>query len=105
MLNKKEIEKFNKLVDRSDTRISIIFNALGDATRCRIFRLLLKKEASTLGVGDIAQILHISASAVSQHLKILQITGLVQREKKGQRAYFKPSKEDPLVEIITKAIK
>lgn len=103
MLSNKEIEKFNKIADMSDKRLSIVFKALGDPNRCRIFRLFIKQD-KPLCVSDIAQILKISVAAASQHLKILEITGLISKDKQGQKVYFKVENKDPLVSSIIKSV-
>lgn len=102
MLNQNEIGKLQKLLTRQDERLPIIFNALSDPKRCTIFRSFLKRER--LCVSDIAHILGISMSLASQHLKVLEITGLVEREREGRTIYFKPRIDDELVRTIIKAV-
>lgn len=58
-----------------------LFKILGVETRIRIIELL--KQKGTLGVNDLAGVLRVSPSAVSQHLKILKHAGLVRNERKG----------------------
>ncbi|MBD3286992.1 metalloregulator ArsR/SmtB family transcription factor [candidate division WOR-3 bacterium] len=58
-----------------------LFKALSVETRIRIIELL--KEKGPLGVKDLAGILKITPSAVSQHLKVLRYAGLVHSERKG----------------------
>jgi DNA-binding transcriptional ArsR family regulator len=104
MLNHKELAKFNKVADKSDNRLPIIFKALGDPNRCRIFRLFIKQNDTPLCVSDIAQVLRISVAGASQHVKILEITGLIRKNKKGQKVYFQIEDQDPLVKSILQAI-
>ncbi|MBN2380186.1 winged helix-turn-helix transcriptional regulator [candidate division WOR-3 bacterium] len=58
-----------------------LFKALSTETRIRIIELL--KEKGPLGVKELADILEITPSAVSQHLKVLRYAGLVHSERKG----------------------
>ena len=58
-----------------------IFKILGVDTRVKIINLL--KARGPLGANEIASKLHITSSAVSQHLKILKHAGLVRNERKG----------------------
>ncbi|TET23604.1 MAG: ArsR family transcriptional regulator [Candidatus Stahlbacteria bacterium] len=58
-----------------------LFKALSVETRIRIIELL--KEKGRLGVKELAEILGITPSAVSQHLKVLKYAGLVHSERKG----------------------
>jgi DNA-binding transcriptional ArsR family regulator len=103
MLNPQELAKFNKISDPNDKRLSIVFKALGDANRCRILRLFINQKKQ-LCVSDIAQILKISVAAASQHLKILEITGLIKKDKQGQKVYFIIEDHDPLVRSLIKAV-
>jgi DNA-binding transcriptional ArsR family regulator len=102
MLNAREIGKLRSLLTREDDRLPIVFSALSDPTRCRIFRSFLERER--LCVSDIAHALRISMSLASQHLKILEITGLLSREKEGRVVYYRPRLDDELVRTIIKAV-
>jgi DNA-binding transcriptional ArsR family regulator len=102
MLKPHEIEKLKTLMKREDARLPIIFNALSDPKRCSIFRALLKRER--LCVSDISKILGISMSLASQHLKILELTKLLVREREGRVIYFRPNTDDELVRVIIKAV-
>lgn len=103
MLEAKEVHKLQTLLKKGDSRLPIVFNALGDARRCKIFRSLLRKER--LCVSDIAKTLGISMSLASQHLKVLEITRLVVREREGRSVYFRPNEQDDLVRAISKAVR
>jgi DNA-binding transcriptional ArsR family regulator len=61
------------------------FKALGDSTRFSIFFLLLQHEYCGTA---LARELQISESAVSQHLKILTLAGIVQPEKRGYYTHY-----------------
>jgi DNA-binding transcriptional ArsR family regulator len=58
-----------------------LFKVLGVESRIRIIDLL--KQRGPLYVNELAQILGITPSAVSQHLKILRHAGLVRSQRKG----------------------
>lgn len=102
MLSAQEAVRLRSLLKRDDQRLPIIFSALGDPKRCRIFRSFLAQEK--LCVSDIARALGISMSLASQHLKILEITGLLIRERQGRVIYFRPNVKDALVRSIIKAV-
>ena len=102
MLKPNEVKKLQGLLKREDERLPIIFNALSDPKRCKIFRSFLKHQR--LCVSDISKILGISMSLASQHLKILEITKLLTREREGRVIYFKPNLTDELVRTIIKAV-
>ena len=104
MLSDKEIQKFNKLMAKDDKRLSIIFNALSDPKRCKIYRLFIKSKDEDLCVSDIAQIMEISIPSASQHLKILEITGLLSKERRGQKTVFSLNSGDQVVNALVKAV-
>ena len=61
------------------------FAALADPTRRRIIELLAR---SPLSVGEIASRFTISASAVSQHLKVLRTAKLVRSRVAAQQRIY-----------------
>lgn len=102
MLNQKEIEKLQKKVKKNDSRLPIIFGALGDPRRCLIFRSFLKHDR--LCVSDISRIFDMSMSLASQHLKILEITGLLTRTRVGRTVYYSPNLDNDLTLGIIQAV-
>jgi len=58
-----------------------LFKVLGVDTRIKIIDLL--KQKGPLGANEMSEMLGITPSAVSQHLKILKHAGLVRNERKG----------------------
>ncbi len=68
-----------------------LFKVLGVDTRIRIIELL--KQKGPLGANEMSEMLGITPSAVSQHLKILKHAGLVRDERKG---YWIPYEIDPV---------
>lgn len=66
-------------------RLSLLFKALGDATRLRIVLALRSQE---MCVCDIAAALGMSESAVSHQLRRLREQGLVRRRREGQVIYY-----------------
>jgi DNA-binding transcriptional ArsR family regulator len=65
------------------------FKALGDETRLSLVALLARQEPGrALCVGRLAQELGVTASAVSQHLRILKDLGLVHAERRGYRIHY-----------------
>jgi DNA-binding transcriptional ArsR family regulator len=103
MLNAREIHKLQSALKHNDDRLPIVFGALGDPKRCLIFRSFLRRER--LCVSDVARAMKISMSLASQHLKILEITGLVVRHKEGRTVYYRPKVEDALVRAVIHAVR
>jgi DNA-binding transcriptional ArsR family regulator len=64
--------------------------ALGEETRLRILRLLVKEQ---LSVNEISDRLDVSQYNISKHLRIMREAGLLETEKDGkQRLYAVPNK-------------
>ena len=59
---------------------------LGDPTRRAIFELLARRPST---VGELAQQLPITRSAVSQHLRVLKDGGLVVSNAEGTRRIYR----------------
>jgi len=102
MLNKSNIESIKNKLDASvdDELLSEVFKLLGDRSRYRIVKVLT--EQGELCVSDLAAILDTSMSAVSQHLRILEMSGLVESERMGQMMCYKPLQSHPKVKTIIK---
>lgn len=75
-----------------------IFNALGDFNRLRVFKLLLSRKEYC--VSELAGILGVSVPAVSQQLRLLERSGLVTRERRGQMICYKVRSGNPAVKLI-----
>jgi DNA-binding transcriptional ArsR family regulator len=74
--------------------LSATFAALADPTRRAILARLIEGEAR---VGELGEPLPMSTQAVSQHLRVLEDAGLIERSRAAQR---RPSRlrGDPLRE-------
>ncbi|MDA8282118.1 MAG: metalloregulator ArsR/SmtB family transcription factor [Actinomycetota bacterium] len=66
--------------------IADALGALADPTRRRVFELVAERSSP---VGEIAAQLPVSRPAVSQHLKVLRLAGLVQEERLGARHLYR----------------
>ena len=64
----------------TDREVVTGFSALGDETRLQIARLVAEDPRSTK---ELAQLLSLSDSAVSRHLKILEAAGIVAGQRDG----------------------
>ena len=61
------------------------FRIFGDSTRIRILQLLLTQEKN---VGELAEELEMSQSAVSHQLRVLRQNDLVKYRKEGKTVYY-----------------
>ncbi|SHG03260.1 transcriptional regulator, ArsR family [Fodinibius roseus] len=68
-----------------------VFQAIADPTRREILSLIAKKP---LNLNSIAENFDMSRPAVSQHIKVLDESGLVVMRKKGRQrfCYIRPQK-------------
>jgi DNA-binding transcriptional ArsR family regulator len=64
----------------------LLFDALGDATRRRLFERLARSPQT---VGALAVEAGISQPAVSQHLRVLREAGLVTDRRDGRRRWYR----------------
>ncbi|MDP2743453.1 MAG: metalloregulator ArsR/SmtB family transcription factor [Dehalococcoidia bacterium] len=73
------------LDDQIYASLAETFSALADSNRAKIIYSLVGQE---LCVCDIACVIGISDSAVSQHLRILRSLRLVKQRKEGRMMYY-----------------
>lgn len=66
-------------------QIADLFKAFGDATRVHIMSLLLGQE---LCVGDIAEAVELSQSAISHQLRILKQMHLIKFRREGKNILY-----------------
>lgn len=104
-LSNTQVVTIKKTIVTGQDRLPVIFSAVSDPTRCRIFRLLMVTHGDDVKVSDIAHIMDMTLPAISQQLKTLEQSGLVSREKIGQTVYYRIKKDDPLVSSIVKIIR
>lgn len=104
MLTETQIKTVQKKVDPSREELVLCesFRILGDWNRYKIMKTLL--EAKELCVSDLSKIIGISMSATSQHLRILEMSGLVKGERMGQTICYKPLVSNQKVKVLTKLI-
>ena len=63
---------------------------LGNVTRLRIFRLLVRSGKNPLSVGEIQAELGIPASTLSHHISRLVWAGLVEQQREGRVLRCRP---------------
>jgi DNA-binding transcriptional ArsR family regulator len=77
--------KKNLPPDETFTILAETFSALADSNRAKILHALVGQE---LCVCDLACVIGISDSAISQHLRILRTLRLVKQRKEGRMMYY-----------------
>jgi DNA-binding transcriptional ArsR family regulator len=66
-------------------QLAALFSTLGDPGRVRILAALLEQD---LNVGELAERVGLSHSAVSHHLRHLRQMRLVRAQKRGRYVYY-----------------
>jgi len=98
MLEPSQISKIKESLKTQNISLVDVFNLLGDKNRFLIIKILI--EQGEMCVSDLANVLDISVSAVSQHLRILEMSRMVEGEKMGQMMCYKPKIDDPTIKKI-----
>jgi ArsR family transcriptional regulator len=94
---KKELQNHKTLLQCAQE-----FNVVGDPTRLKICYLLCHHKE--LSVGEIAEVIGVSISAVSHTLKKLQKAEVVESRRDFRNVYYQ-LKKSPLVEVIKGRLK
>ncbi len=77
-----------------------LFKVFGDSTRIRILYALFESE---LCVGDIAELLGLSQTAVSHQLRVLKTSKLVKFRRDGKTVYYSLA-DDHVCRIINQGM-
>ena len=83
------------LDDSIYTELAETFRALADPSRAKIVYSLLRQE---LCVCDLAAVVGVSESAVSQHLRVLRTLRLVKSRRDGKVVYY--SLDDLHIQVL-----
>ncbi|MDG1169689.1 MAG: metalloregulator ArsR/SmtB family transcription factor [Sulfitobacter sp.] len=67
-------------------KLDQVFAALADPTRRAILAMLLEDD---MAVTDVAEPFEMSLAAISKHLNVLMIAGLISQEKRGRVKWCK----------------
>jgi ArsR family transcriptional regulator len=81
-------DRLMNTMEKKLDRMSNVFKALGDPTRLKLIRLLASNMEDRLCVIDLAQKLHVTQPAASQHLKVLKNIGVLYSKREGNRVFY-----------------
>ena len=98
-LHPADVARARKLMrdDAAYAALADLFGALADASRAKIVQALLQQELCTC---DLAALIGISESGVSQHLRILRSLRLVKFRRAGKLVYY--SLDDAHVALLVR---
>ncbi len=71
------------------TELAGKLKALADPTRLRLLSMIQAHDGNEACVCDLTAPLGLTQPTISHHLKVLLDAGLVEREKRGQWAYYR----------------
>lgn len=74
-----------ELDEQVAAQVAELFNTLADTSRIRIIAILAETE---MNVGELAQKMDLTHSAVSHHLRHLRQMRLVRTRKDGRHVYY-----------------
>lgn len=102
MLAQSQVRKISGTLEVNREGLLMMFSALSDGGRMKIFELLIKHEG--LCVTDIARIINVSVPAASQQLKVMELSGLVKRDRAGQEICYCIARDKEMVRQITRLV-
>jgi ArsR family transcriptional regulator len=82
-------------------KLAHMFDILGDMTRLRIVHYLMEQSAN---VGDIANSLQMTQSAISHQLRILKDANILKKSKNGRMVIYSINDEHVLT-IVSEGLK
>ena len=88
-MNKSEIEA-TVLDEHTAAHVAELFRSFSDTSRVRLLSVLTEQE---MNVGNLADRVGISESAVSHHLRGLRQMGLVKARRNGKEVYYRVDDE------------
>ena len=75
--------------EETTERQAEMFGILADPTRLKLVKLLCRQHGQhVLCVNALASLLGVTQSAVSQHLRVLRVIGLVKAERRGYHIHY-----------------
>jgi DNA-binding transcriptional ArsR family regulator len=83
-----EAETAPEVSDQSIRELAQVFKLLSDETRLRILFYLALSEEGELHVTELCQRLGQSQPAVSHHLALLRVSGLIESRREGKHNFY-----------------
>lgn len=88
-----QADEVHEVTARRVAHLAPRMKAFGDPTRAMLLALIARFEGLQLTVGDLAQQLGVSQPTVSGHLRLLRDAGLIELERRGNKAHHRVDRE------------
>ena len=87
--------------EHTATHVAELFRAFSDASRVRILSIIVEQELNT---SAMAELIGVSESAISHHLRGMRQMKIVQARRKGKEVYY--SVVDPhIIELFHQGVR
>ena len=97
------MEATTEKLTQEEQQMVRIMQLLGEQTRYKMLKIMLREK--NMCVSDIASRLDVSVSAISQHFRSFEMTGLVDKKRDGQRVCYSLDSNNDLMSALTRIIK
>jgi DNA-binding transcriptional ArsR family regulator len=94
-------ESLPALDEHTAAHVAELFRSFSDTSRVRILSVLTEREEN---VGSLADLVGISETAISHHLRSLRQMGLVQTRRDGKEIYYRVDDEH-LIALFRQGVK
>jgi ArsR family transcriptional regulator len=78
------------LSEEEAAKLAAVLKSVADPTRLRLLSLIASSQDGEVCVCDLTAKLDLTQPTISHHLRMLLQVGLVEREKRGVWAYYRP---------------
>ena len=76
------------LDEPESTELARVFKALGEPVRLRLLSLIASHAGGEACVCDLSGVFEVSGPTISHHLKVLEVSGLVEGTKRGRFVWY-----------------
>ena len=66
---------------------------------------MLLSEYRDLCVTDLANVLRVSVPAVSQQLRIMEMGGLIRKDRQGQKICYRVNRVNPVIQMVDRLVR
>lgn len=91
------------LAEEQASNLVVMFKALADPVRLRLFSLIAARGGDEACVCDLTETFELSGPTMSYHLKLLREAGLVSSQRRGTWVYYRliPQALEQLAAVLT----